>query len=51
MPDADAERVAKSVDDSLAGIGRRIFLWQDEEPVSLAGAGGRTPNGIRIGPV
>jgi uncharacterized protein len=51
LPDADAERVAKSVDDSLAGIGRRIFLWQDEEPVSLAGAGGRTPNGIRIGPV
>jgi hypothetical protein len=27
------------------------MLWEDEEPVSLAGWGGRTPNGIRIGPV
>jgi GNAT superfamily N-acetyltransferase len=26
-------------------------LWEDGEPVSLAGLGGRTPNGIRIGPV
>jgi uncharacterized protein len=29
-----------------------ILLWEDGgEPVSLAGWGGRTPNGIRIGPV
>jgi hypothetical protein len=26
-------------------------LWEDGEPVSLAAAGGPTPNGIRIGPV
>jgi predicted GNAT family acetyltransferase len=26
-------------------------LWEDEVPVSLAGWGGPTPNGIRIGPV
>jgi hypothetical protein len=51
LPETDAARVAESVDDSLAGIGRRIFLWQDGEPVSLVGAGGETPNGIRIGPV
>ena len=51
LPDADAERVAAVVDQSLAGIGRRIFLWDDGEPASLAGAGGATPNGIRIGPV
>lgn len=51
LPEVDAARVAASVDDSLAGIGRRIFLWQDGEPVSLAGAGGETPHGIRIGPV
>lgn len=51
LPESDAARVAESVDDSLAGIGRRIFLWEDGEPVSLAGAGGQTPNGIRIGPV
>lgn len=31
---------------------RRIFLWQvDGQPVSMAGATGPTPNGIRIGPV
>jgi predicted GNAT family acetyltransferase len=29
-----------------------LLLWEDEgEPVSLAGWGGPTPNGIRIGPV
>ena len=29
-----------------------ILLWEDGgEPVSLAGWGGRTPNGIRVGPV
>jgi predicted GNAT family acetyltransferase len=49
--DSDAAQVAESVDDSLAGIGRRIFLWEDAEPVSLVAAGGATPNGIRIGPV
>jgi predicted GNAT family acetyltransferase len=51
LPEVDAARVAASVDDTLAGIGRRIFLWEDGRPVSLAGAGGETPNGIRIGPV
>jgi predicted GNAT family acetyltransferase len=28
-----------------------IVLWDDTEPVSLAGYGGPTPNGIRIGPI
>lgn len=29
-----------------------IFFWEaDGEQVSMAGAGGRTPNGVRIGPV
>jgi predicted GNAT family acetyltransferase len=51
LPEVDGVRVAETVDRSLAGIGRRIFLWQDGEPVSLVGAGGETPNGIRIGPV
>ena len=32
--------------------GRRFWLWERAgEPVSLVGAGSRTPNGIRIGPV
>jgi len=28
-----------------------FVLWEDGEPVSLAGWGGETPNGVRIGPV
>ena len=36
----------------LSGRGRAIHLWEDGGiPVSLAGAGSSTPNGIRIGPV
>lgn len=36
----------------IAGIYRRVYLWEDDgEVVSLVGAGGETPNGIRIGPV
>ena len=43
----------------LDGIDRRvsdpdggIFFWEvDGEVVSMAGAGGKTPNGVRIGPV
>ncbi|HXG26485.1 MAG TPA: GNAT family N-acetyltransferase [Candidatus Binatia bacterium] len=33
-------------------LGRTAYLWVDEgRPVSLAGAGGLTPRGIRVGPV
>jgi GNAT superfamily N-acetyltransferase len=28
-----------------------LFLWEDEEPVSLAGYGAPSPNGLRVGPV
>jgi GNAT superfamily N-acetyltransferase len=36
----------------IRGVGRTAYLWVDEgRPVSLAGAGGLTPTGIRIGPV
>ena len=36
----------------LRGIGRTLYLWHDEgRPVSMSGAGGRTPHGIRVGPV
>jgi predicted GNAT family acetyltransferase len=32
--------------------GRTVYLWMDGgRPVSLTGAGGLTPNGIRVGPV
>ena len=36
----------------IAGIYRRIYLWEDDgRAVSMVGAGGETPTGIRIGPV
>jgi predicted GNAT family acetyltransferase len=31
--------------------GRTLYLWENDEVVSLAGVGSRTPNGVRIGPV
>ena len=30
---------------------RTLYIWEDGEPVSICGAAGRTPNGIRIGAV
>jgi GNAT superfamily N-acetyltransferase len=40
------------IDRSLARVGeRRIWLWDDDGPVALAGVGGPTPTGIRVGPV
>ena len=48
-PDQDYDRMA---DRWIKGQGRTAYLWLDNgRPVSLAGAGGLTPNGIRIGPV
>ncbi len=33
-------------------IGRTMYLWENRDRVvSMAGASGETPNGIRIGPV
>jgi predicted GNAT family acetyltransferase len=52
LNDADAERVRLGLDDWERGNGRRFWLWErGGRPVSLVGAGGETPNGIRIGPV
>jgi GNAT superfamily N-acetyltransferase len=43
--DAAVERV-------IRGVGRTVYLWFDDgRPVSLAGVGGLTPHGIRVGPV
>jgi predicted GNAT family acetyltransferase len=48
-PDQDYDRMAERW---IKGEGRTAYLWFDEgRPVSLAGAGGLTPNGIRVGPV
>jgi uncharacterized protein len=47
----DAEAVARAVDYRLAAAEAGIVVWDDDGAVSFAGFGGRTPNGIRIGPV
>ena len=42
----------RMLDLRLSGGSRGLLLWEvDGAPVSLAGWGGNTPNGIRIGPV
>ena len=47
----DPDQTAAMVDRSLRTGTRTWYLWEDGEPVSVAAAGGPTPNGIRIGPV
>jgi len=47
----DHASVVADVDRWLARRGRMVHLWEDGDAVSLVGTGGRTPNGIRIGPV
>jgi predicted GNAT family acetyltransferase len=48
----EPERLRRIVDQRLHDPDGGFFLWEvGGEPVSFAGAGGRTPNGIRIGPV
>ncbi len=42
---------ARTVDLRLASPTGGLLLWEDGGPVSLAGWGSPTPNGIRIGPV
>lgn len=42
----------ETADRWISGTYRRLYLWEDAgQAVSLVGAGGETPNGIRIGPV
>jgi predicted GNAT family acetyltransferase len=47
------ERAEATLDHRLSGTSSSgILLWEDEGgPLSLAGWGGPTPNGIRVGPV
>jgi predicted GNAT family acetyltransferase len=48
VPRGDGERMLER---RLADTEAGIVLWDDGGPVSVACFGGRTPNGIRIGPV
>ncbi len=45
------DEAAALVDRAFRTGSRTWYLWEDGEPVSVAAAGGPTPNGIRIGPV
>jgi hypothetical protein len=50
--DEDEDRARQIVEHRLAAERAGLMLWEDEgELVSVAGFGGETPNGIRIGPV
>jgi GNAT superfamily N-acetyltransferase len=53
LPDGTPERPSDIVDSRVTDPHGGLMLWEDAhgEPVSLAGFGGATPNGIRIGPV
>ncbi len=52
LNDADTVRVELGLREWESGSGRRYWLWEaDGAPVTVVGAGGDTPHGIRIGPV
>jgi uncharacterized protein len=52
LPEGEARgEVEATVDHRLGAEGAGLVLWEDGGPVSLAGFGGSTPNGIRVGPV
>ena len=52
MPEGAPDRGAERTVDARLRAGASSFtIWEDGDPVSLAGWGGPTPNGVRIGPV
>jgi predicted GNAT family acetyltransferase len=51
LHDHPRDAMPQEVDRRLADPGAGFVMWEDREPVSFAGYGGQTPNGIRIGPV
>jgi uncharacterized protein len=46
-----AEDAAGILERRLAEPEGGVVLWEDRQPVTVAGFGGPTPNGIRVGPV
>lgn len=52
MPDSPARDYDVMARGWITGTSRTAYLWEDGgRPVSLAGIGGLTPHGIRVGPV
>ena len=49
--DPNMDEIGHAVEYRLTDPHAGFLLWDDGDVVSLAGYGGRTPNGIRIGPV
>ena len=49
--ESDDERLIRIIDHRLASTEAGLVLWEHDGPASMAGFGGRTPNGIRVGPV
>jgi predicted GNAT family acetyltransferase len=47
----DREHMERMIDRRLTAADEGLWLWDDDGPASMAGFGGATPNGIRIGPV
>ena len=51
-PDETFRRMERNLESRFGSEGTGFWLWEDGgQPVSLAGFGGPTPTGIRIGPV
>jgi uncharacterized protein len=53
LPDEEHDRsaLARQIRQRLGSLSGGFTIWTDGGPVSMSGYGGRTPNGIRIGPV
>ncbi len=51
LPDSHPGSPAGALENRLADHEGGYVFWEDGEPVCIAGFGGPTPNGIRIGPV
>lgn len=52
IPEGAPNAGPEGIVDARFGEGRGGFtIWEDRGPVSLAGWGGTTPNGVRVGPV
>ena len=52
LPDGTPRPAESAVDDYLGRAGvEGAYIWDDGGPVSLAGCGNPTPNGMRVGPV
>ncbi len=47
----DEGRIERTIRQRLEHDESSFLIWEDGEPVSLAGSGGTTPSGSRIGPV